>query len=95
MTLILRTFNAIGIAIWLSSCQQYPIREYIVVEKTIHDNKIMKLNPRPKLLKIKSDELQCLSDETYQKLKTRFELIKAYAISLESKIIEHNAGQIK
>jgi hypothetical protein len=43
--------------------------------------------PRPVLPKIKASELECLSQDTYQKLADRQRLISSYAITLEA-IIE-------
>lgn len=39
---------------------------------------------RPVLPKIPSEELQCLSPSTYQKLFERYSLVKDYAIKLET-----------
>lgn len=57
-------------------------KEYITVQ--------LKSEPRPVLPKIASEELMCLSQDTYQKLYDRQRLITGYAITLESIISSTN-----
>jgi hypothetical protein len=60
----------------LTACTPVIQTEYVTQPLT-HD-------PRPVLPKISAQELQCLSDETYQKLFDRQRLVVEYASSLEA-----------
>lgn len=47
---------------------------------------------RPALVKISGEELQCISDDTAQKLRLRFVELRQYAEELETIIKTHNKG---
>jgi len=65
------------IALLLAGCTTTETK-YIKVRLT-HD-------PRPTLPKISSDELKCLSQQTYQKLYDRERLIHGWAVGMETTI---------
>jgi hypothetical protein len=68
----------------ISSCAPVIEKQYVTTE--LHHD------PRPVLPKIAPAELQCLTQQTYQKLYDRQRLITDYAITLEAIIDSTKAG---